>query len=197
MKITIDTDVLAKEHLTLQQFLVLLIAHKNVDYKKTMDGLIESNIAQKDLYNPYGIVLSDNIRNDITRILVDCDKNVTESKIDFETIAVKMRDMYPKGYKPGTTHPWRDSVAEITKKLKTLVSKYHFTFTEEEALAATKEYLDNYKHDNKFMKLLKYFILKTDNDAAGNKQIKSDFMTIIENNRQKKEDDLDETDYKQ
>lgn len=197
MKITIDTDVLAKEHLTLQQFLVLLIAHKNVDYKKTMDGLIESNIAQKDLYNPYSIVLSDNIRNDITRILVDCDKNVVESKIDFESVAAKMRDMYPNGYKPGTTHPWRDSVAEITKKLKTLVSKYHFQFTEDEALAATREYLDNYKSDNKFMKLLKYFILKTDNDAAGNKQIKSDFMTIIENNRQREEDELDETDYKQ
>lgn len=197
MKITIDTDVLAKEHLTLQQFLVLLIAHKNVDYKKVMDGLIESNIAQKDLYNPYSIVLSDNIRNDITRILVDCDKNVVESKIDFESVAAKMRDMYPNGYKPGTTHPWRDSVAEITKKLKTLVSKYHFQFTEDEALAATREYLDNYKSDNKFMKLLKYFILKTDNDAAGNKQIKSDFMTIIENNRQREEDELDETDYKQ
>lgn len=193
MKITIDTDVLQEKNLSLQQFLVLLIAYKNIDYKKVMDSLIETGIALKDIYDPYNIVLSDNTRNGIMRILVDCDKNVTESNIDFESVAVKMRDLYPKGYKPGTTYLWRDSVAVITGKLKTLVSKYNFTFTEEEALAATKEYLDTYKNDNKFMKLLRYFILKTDNDGVGNKRIKSDFMTIIENNRQKEEED-DETD---
>lgn len=194
MKITIDTDVLQKEHLTLQQFLVLLIAHKNIDYKKVIDGLIKSGIAQKDVFDPYRIVLSDNVRNDITRILIDCDKNVTTSNIDFESIAVKMRDMYPKGYKSGTTHLWRDSVAVIVNKLKTLVSKYDFQFTEEEAITATQEYLDTYKHDNKYMKLLRYFILKTDNDGVGNKLVKSDFMTIIENNRFKKEEMDDESD---
>jgi len=194
MKITIDTDVLQEKNLTFQQFLVLLIAYKNIDYKKIMDNLVESGIALKDVYNPYNLVLSDNTRNGIMRILIDCDKNVANSNIDFETIAVKMRDLYPKGYKPGTTYLWRDSVAVIVGKLKTLVSKYNFYFTEEEAIAATKEYLDTYKHDNKFMKLLRYFILKTDNDGVGNKRIKSDFMTIIENNRQRKEEDENETD---
>lgn len=194
MKITIDTDVLQEKNLTFQQFLVLLIAYKNIDYKKIMDNLVESGIALKDIYNPYNLVLSDNTRNGIMRILIDCDKNVANSNIDFETIAVKMRDLYPKGYKPGTTYLWRDSVAVIVGKLKTLVSKYNFYFTEEEAIAATKEYLDTYKHDNKFMKLLRYFILKTDNDGVGNKRIKSDFMTIIENNRQRKEEDENETD---
>lgn len=194
MKITIDTDVLQNKNLTLQQFLVLLIAYKNVDYKKVMDSLIELGIAHKDIYDPYNLVLSDNTRNGIMRILVDCDKNVTESNIDFESVAVKMRDLYPKGYKPGTTYPWRDSVTVIVNKLKTLVSKYNFQFTEEEAIAATQEYLDTYKHDNKFMKLLRYFILKTDNDGVGNKRIKSDFMTIIENNRQSKKEEDDEID---
>ena len=193
MKITIDTDVLQEKNLTFQQFLVLLIAYKNIDYKKVMDSLIELGIAHKDIYDPYSLVLSDNTRNGIMRILVDCDKRVTESNIDFESVAVKMRDLYPKGYKPGTTYPWRDSVAVIVGKLKTLVSKYDFYFTEDEAVAATKEYLDTYKNDNKFMKLLRYFILKTDTDGAGNRQIKSDFMTIIENNRLR-EEECDETD---
>lgn len=192
MKITIDTDVLQEKNLTFQQFLVLLIAYKNIDYKGVMNSLIELGIAHKDIYDPYSLVLSDNTRNGIMRILVDCDKRVAESNIDFESIAVKMRDLYPKGYKPGTTYPWRDSVAVIVGKLKTLVSKYDFHFTEEEAVAATKEYLDTYKNDNKFMKLLRYFILKTDTDGAGNRQIKSDFMTIIENNRLPREEDNNE-----
>lgn len=192
MKITIDTDVLQREHLSLQQFLVLLIASKNIDYKKVLDSLIELGLGKKNLYNPYDLVLDDNMRNDIARILVECDKNVSECGIDFESIAVKMRDLYPKGNKPGTTHPWKDSVATIVNKLKTLVSNYNFRFTEEEAIAATKEYLDAYRKDNSRMKLLKYFILKVENDGVGGREINSEFMTIIENNREEDTDAADD-----
>lgn len=187
MKITIDTDVLQKEHLTLQQFLVLLIAYKNVDYKKVLEELVDHGLAMEDLYNPCQIILSNNSRNDIARILIDCDKNVSTSDIDFETIAVKMRDVYPNGYKPGTTYLWKDSVAVIAYKLKTLVNNYNFHFTEQEAVDATLEYLDNYKADKSRMKLLKYFILRTDTDGFGNKEINSEFMSIIENNREHKD----------
>ena len=100
-----------------------------------------------------------------------------------------MRELYPNGNKPGTTYPWKDSVVAIANKLKTLVANYDFKFTEEEAVAATQEYLDSYSKDKKLMKLLKYFILKISTDSAGNKDIDSEFMTIIENNRQKEDDE--------
>ena len=77
------------------------------------------------------------------------------------------------------TYNWRDSTEVIAFKLRTLVAKYGFIFTEDEAIKATKEYVESFEDDNKNMKLLKYFILRTSKDDS----IDSMFMTIIENNR--------------
>ena len=61
---------------------------------------------------------------------------------------------------------------------KTLVVKYNFKFTEEEALEATKKYIESFNGNYRFMQLLKYFILKSDPNTG---DIKSDFMSLIEN----------------
>ena len=72
---------------------------------------------------------------------------------------------------------WRDSTAVIARKLKTLVVKYDYEFTEEQALKATKAYVESFNGDYTYMQLLKYFILKTMPDG----EIRSDFMSYIEN----------------
>ena len=89
---------------------------------------------------------------------------------------------YPNGIKPGTTYYWRGTKEEIAQKLRILVVKYNFQFTEEEAIAATEEYVNSFK-DYKHMKLLKYFLLKT-LVSDGRIEIDSPFMSIIENNRE-------------
>ena len=90
-----------------------------------------------------------------------------------------MQDIFPQGCKSGTTYSWRDKTETVAQKLRALVVIHHFSFTKEEALKATKEYVDSFSEDKEKMQLLKYFILKTHND----KSIDSMFMTIIENNR--------------
>ena len=69
-----------------------------------------------------------------------------------------------------------------------MVAKHHFTFTEKEAIDATKEYVNSYEHSDKYLQLLKYFILKTVKEGSDT-DISSLFMTIIENNRKKDEMD--------
>lgn len=71
----------------------------------------------------------------------------------------------------------------IAHKLRTLVVEYNFSFTEQEALRATEEYVKSFSDDKSHMQLLKYFILKTSKDN----DMESMFMTIIENNRQHEE----------
>jgi hypothetical protein len=97
-----------------------------------------------------------------------------------------LRELYPKGKKEGTTYLWRGSVAEIAKKLKTLVVKYGCKFTKEQAINATKEYVKSFNGNYTKMRLLKYFIVKLDKDFDGNINFVSEMMSIIEN-----EDDLD------
>ena len=179
MKITIDTEILQRNNLSLGEFLVMLFGYCNVKYKENFDKLVEKNIISKNLFDKDSMVLSNNTRNLVTSILLKSDNRVEESTIDFTELAKKLQDIFPQGYRSGTTYSWRDKTETIAQKLRALVVIHHFSFTEEEALRATKEYVDSFNEDKEKMQLLKYFILKTHSD----KNIDSMFMTIIENNR--------------
>lgn len=180
MKITIDTDVLQRHHLTIGQFLVLLIGYFKTSYWHDFNDLIQDSIADiNQLTDDNSVILSDNSRNLVARIITESSPKLSQSPVkDFEALAQKLMDIYPEGNKPGTTYPWRGTIEETAQKLRVLVVEHDFVFTEEEAVNAVKQYVDSFKEDNSHMKLLKYFLLRTKD-----KEISSDFMTMIENNR--------------
>lgn len=179
MKITIDTEILQRNNFTLGEFLVMLFGYCDVKYKGNFDKLVEKSIISKNLFDKDSMVLSNNTRDLIAKVLIESDAKVMGYELNFEELAKKLQDIYPKGNKPGTTYNWGDNTTVIAFKLRTLVAKYGFIFTEDEAIKATKEYVESFEDDNKNMKLLKYFILRTSKDDS----IDSMFMTIIETNR--------------
>lgn len=161
------------------EFLVMLMGFYNIKYKDCFDELISRQIIAKNLFDKDSMVLSDNTRNLVSNILIMSDKRITNSNIDFISLAERLQNLYPKGCKSGTTYSWRGDTEEIAQKLRALVVVHNFSFTEEDAVKATKEYVDSYGESYDKMQLLKYFILKTSKDG----EIDSMFMTIIENNR--------------
>ena len=96
----------------------------------------------------------------------------------YDELADKLRELYPKGRKEGTSYLWRDSHAKIANKLRTLVKKYNFKFTDEQAISATKRYIESFNGNYSYMQLLKYFILKKDKDTG---EENSQLMSYIEN----------------
>lgn len=183
MKFTVNTDVLQHEHLTMGEFLVLLIGYYSVNYKECLDRLITNKLVSTNVFNPNEIVLSNNTKDLVTSILVSFDDKITNSNIDYTALAKKLQALYPKGNKSGTSYSWISLTPLIAQKLRTLVVEYNFSFTEQEALRATEEYVKSFSDDKSHMQLLKYFILKT----SKNNNMESMFMTIIENNRQHEE----------
>lgn len=180
--ITIDYNVLKDYNLTIDEFLVLLLNYKNVDILKTNELLIKKELASKDVFDNLYLVLSNNTRDFISNVIVESDKKVQNFKLDYLDLASKLREIFPEGKKNGTCYMWRDSNTIIAKKLKTLVSKFDYKFTEEQAINATKEYVKSFNGNYTYMQLLKYFILKQDPIT---KEYRSDFMSYIENADQK------------
>ena len=190
MKITIDEAVLQKNNLTLDEFLILYLCAKDIDIKKVVDDVISKKFADKDLKYTSNAVVSNNVKELLSAIIVDSDKKVEDKADWFSKVAKSLISVYPKGKKPGTNYYWADSPAIIEKKLKTIVSKFGVTFSEEEAIEATKRYVKSFENEDKtLMHLLKYFILKTDK-ATGD--IKSEFLSYLAN---KEEDATDKTDW--
>lgn len=178
MRYTIDDTILSKHNLTEEEFIALIISFKDLDIKRGNDNLIAKGIADRNVYDNSKIVLSNNTRNLVSSIIIDSDKETINKEEEFLDVAESLRELYPKGKKPGTTYMWKDSNAIIAQKLKTLVVKFGYKFTKEQAIDATKRYIDSFKGDYRYMQLLKYFILKTDRSIG---EVRSDFMSYIEN----------------
>lgn len=188
MKYTIDTTILQKNNITLEEFLWLFLNRKDVNINQLTNSLVNKGIADKSILDSAKLVLSDKSTTLISSVLIDSDKSVENKDREFEELAKEMQELYPKGRKSGTTYYWRGSLIEITKKLKTLVVKYNIELNKEKILEATKSYVQSFNGDYTKMRLLKYFILKTERDADGNIKITSDLMTLIENSGQEDTD---------
>ena len=184
MKLTIDQTILENNNLTLEEFLVLFLSAKEVDIGDISQSLVAKGFADKDLFSSGKLVISDKVKDLISTISIDSDKNVIDKDSEFTELATELREIYTAGRKDGTTYIWRGTTAEVAKKLKTLVVKYGFVINKESVIKATKEYVNSFNGNYRYMQLLKYFILKSVKDADGNIDIKSELMSIIENSGQ-------------
>ena len=181
MRYTIDDAILSKYNLTEEEFIALVVSFRDLDIQRGNDNLVAKGIADKDIYDKTKIVLSNNTKNMIGSIIVDSDKETINREEEFLDVAQSLRELYPKGKKPGTTYMWKDSNTIIAQKLKTLVVKFGYKFTKEQAIEATRRYIESFRGDYRYMQLLKYFILKTDRSTG---EIRSDFMSYIDNENQ-------------
>lgn len=96
----------------------------------------------------------------------------------FMVLADKLRELYPKGKKAGTNLQWRDSTVMICKRLKALVKKYEVSFTDREAIDATRRYIDSFHGDYRFMQVLRYFLWKDDRVSG---EETSQFLSYLQN----------------
>lgn len=185
MNITINKEACSKNGISFGEVLVLLAAANNVDLSKSRQILISTG-----LVTSYGNTGNSDCR--ITQKGSEILNNCIVDSIDYEkskedrlvALAEKMRELYPAGRKEGTNYMWKGTTAEIVRKLKTLETKYKFKFTDEQALNATKKYVQSFNGNYRYMQLLKYFILKAASDSDGNVEVKSEFMSLIENEGQ-------------
>jgi hypothetical protein len=175
-KVSINKDVLEKNNLSMDEFLVLLLTYNKANIQEVKQSLVEKGLADFSVFDDE-LVISSATKDLITSISIDSDVKVLSKDKEFKELADKLKELFPKGKKAGTTYMWRDSTAVIARKLKTLVVKYDYQFTEEQAIKATKAYVESFNGDYTYMQLLKYFILKSLPDG----EIKSDFMSYIEN----------------
>ena len=69
MKITINTDVLYEENLSLGDFLALLIGYYDLDYKDSFYRMIETELAAPNVFHGDSLILSDNTKDLVARLL--------------------------------------------------------------------------------------------------------------------------------
>lgn len=195
MRITIDSEVCAQNDISLEAVLYLLslTLNKPITQKTIKEAWNKGAILVHETA-PNGDILSVTIEKQgkelVDTILTESTFDVTptnEEKEDrYLKLADELREIYPKGRKEGTAYMWRDSRAVIAKRLKSLIEglakENGISFTDEQAINATRKYVESFNGDYKFMQLLKYFIWKSSDENIRDKN--SQLLSYIENEGQ-------------
>ena len=183
MKYIIDTEILEREGIGLDEALYLLSVYKKkpINFNTAQKAKVENKILKFE--NPRDPVkITPKGQSFIESILAKSKIHVSSDNLErYRDLADKMREVYPKGLKPGTNYQWRDSTAIIADRLMKLVAKYNIEFTDEEAVAATKRYIASFNGNYRYMQILKYFISKQKPVEGAPAEQNSQFLSFLQN----------------
>lgn len=164
MKYIIDEKVCEKHNLTVTEVLCLLFL-KSCDgnYSDVVSKLIkEEKIIESNTLDSNNIdylYLTPHWDDEVSSIILESDNSVPD-KDRIENLVNKMRELFPKGMKIGNS-AWRGNVRELKLRMQKFFKMYG-DYSDEAILKATKAYVDSFNGNYTYMRILKYFILKSE-----------------------------------
>lgn len=164
MKYIIDEKVCEKHNLTITEVLCLLFL-KSCDgnYSDVVSKLIkEEKIIESNTLDSNNIdylYLTPHWDDEVSSIILESDNSVPD-KDRIENLVNKMRELFPKGMKIGNS-AWRGNVRELKLRMQKFFKMYG-DYSDEAILKATKAYVDSFNGNYTYMRILKYFILKSE-----------------------------------
>ena len=183
MNIVLKESVCDNYGISMDDALIFLLELRRVDIPKRLEEIKE----QYDLPSTGNrVIVSLEIKRIIDRIMLSSRDEVVNNEDFYKDTAKALQELYPKVKKSGTNYYWRGNLSQLADRLKLLKVKYKFDFTKEQAVQATKNYIESFNGDYAYMQLLQYFIFK--NTQQG---FTSQLMNYIENEGQQDEDNQD------
>lgn len=188
--ICLNKEAALQNGLTIDEVLLLLAIWNKTDLDKAKNSLIQKGFitTERDAsYQPVGWKLTRIGAEALDAAIIDSEKQ-QEPPDRFFNLASQLKDLFPKGKKPGTNYYWAEGVALIVRRLKIFFKKYGTEFTDDQIIEATRKYVQGFNGDYQYMRLLKYFIFKEKVGVGGDVEGDSELISYIENAGQ--EDDL-------
>lgn len=170
------TETLKRNNLSPAEIITLLMIANDVDYVVTLDVLHKKSYVN---YHNGKYTLMEKGKQAIDTINFESSVPIKDRCVQV-SLAKQLKELFPKGKKPGTNLYWAEGEALIAKRLHKFYDKYG-KFDEELILNATKKYIEGFNGDYRFMRTLKYFIWAEKINSNGEQESTSDLLTYIEN----------------
>lgn len=183
MTISLNKEACSSNGITLGEALLMLAIANKANLKEAEQALIKKGYItadRDDLFQQIGWRLTNKGTEIIDSVVLDSDKH-QEPKDRLNSLATKLKAIFPKGKKDGTNYYWAEGVALIVRRLKLFFKKYGNDFTDEQIIQATEKYVQGFNGNYQYMRLLKYFIFKEKVGAGGEIEGDSELISYIEN----------------
>lgn len=164
MKYTIDEAVCKNHSITLAEVLaILLLKECNGDLAFILSHLCQTEKVVpgnlEDIEEAAKLYPTMHWDDEVCSVLLESDKTVPESE-RIKNLVSQMRELFPKGMKIGSAS-WRGNMRELTLRMQKFF-KIYGDFSDEKILEATKRYVESFNGNYTYMRILKYFILKSE-----------------------------------
>ena len=181
MKFTIDEAVVTRLGMDLPSLFATLLVKTGADIEQVFSNLVKKEVLVKEILGGYSVTPRwDDVCNNI---LLTSEKTIPKDE-ELEPLALELMSIVPQTKMPGTPYYYKCNKREIILKLKKFFKLYGM-YPYEDIVNATKRYVASFNGDYRYMKLLKYFIMKdekrTDADGKGYIEETSMLATELEN----------------
>lgn len=185
MKITIDEAQLVKHSLTEQEMFAMLLIKTCKNIPKLINDMLKRELIMRV---PEGYMVTQRWDDEMTTVLLDSESSDVKKTDDRLTnLAKELMELFPKGKKEGTTTYWRGNMNDTKLKLKKFFKLYG-ECPDEKIIDATRKYVESFNGDYRYMRVLKYFICKSDHklreDGTYYIEEVSELASYIENDGQ-------------
>lgn len=188
MTISINKEIAEKHEITIQELLVLLAIANGTHFKNTIEDLLQKGyIGECFVDGSYNgsYFITRAIASKISSIILESDQVVGKSSFieRVDNLVPKLQECFPTGKKEGTDKYWRGNKTDIRKKLLSFFKRYEDSYTDDQIIEATRNYVSSFNGQYRFMRVLQYFIWK-DEVKDGERVSSSDLASYIENSSQ-------------
>lgn len=183
MKIILDTSVYLKNGVSNAELYVLMALHCGGNVEEALQSLVDKGYITRNgkSFGPWEITEAG--YTCVNNVLLESDRDIPNKDRCME-LATTLIEIFPKGIKTGNS-AWRGNKRDIALKLQKFFKLYGNQWTDEQIIDATRRYVSHFNGDYTYMRILKYFIMKSERklDEEGNSHIEdiSELATWLEN----------------
>lgn len=182
MTINIDEQLCKKNNVTPAEALFLYaLTSSGLSAGQLKSKLLKKGAFTEDLIS--GESVCTRAKNAINKIVT-----VATEEERLTKLAERMREVYPEGKMPGTNYYYRCNMKEIIVKLKYFFKIYGDSYTDDQIIEATRNFVLSFQGNQKYMPLLKYFIAKNkveeEEDGEHKVNVRSQLADYLENHQQ-------------
>ena len=158
----LDLCLVGNHRLSISEVLACLIVINGERPDDVMNSLIEKGIIIQDLYNKDIYYVHSDCQLVLKELLLQSDKNVP-TITELDELVDKLRELFPKERKPDARgvpkYAYRGNKRDVTERLQKFFKLYG-QYSYDDIYKCTKRYVESFKYDKTYMKVLSYYIMK-------------------------------------
>jgi len=170
MNISIDEDVVKTlkpsedfgKPLTMCEVLLCMIIQRGERPEQVIKDLLDKGVIVRDEMEPDRLLIYTTYNNLVDRIIVQSDKAVPKIT-ELDELVTKLQELFPKERKPDSNgvpkYAYRGNKRDVTERLQKFFKLYG-KYSYDDVLECTRRYVESFKYDKTYMKILPYFIMK-------------------------------------